>query len=145
MAAETTGQKQRGRPFRQGESGNPKGRPLGSRNKATEAALALLGGEASALTRKAVELALAGDTTALRLCLERIAPPRKDAPVQVQLPDIRTAADLPAAIAALLQAVAAGEVTPNEGERLARLVGEAGRAIDLAEIEERLSALEAKR
>lgn len=59
-------------------AGNP-GKPRGTRHKATQAALALLDGEAGALTRKAVEMALAGDTTALRLCLERIAPPRRDA------------------------------------------------------------------
>lgn len=66
-----------------------RGKPKGARDKATLAVLKLLDGEAEALTRKAVELALAGDTTALRLCLERIAPPRKDAPVKVELPDIR--------------------------------------------------------
>ena len=63
--------------FRKGRSGNPAGRPPGSRNRATIAAEALLEGEAQALTRKAIELALAGDTTALRLCLERIVPQRK--------------------------------------------------------------------
>ena len=49
-------------------------RPKGARNRATLAAETLLDGEAEALTRKAVELALAGDTTALRLCLERVLP-----------------------------------------------------------------------
>jgi hypothetical protein len=65
--------KQRGRPFKPGQSGNPLGRPKGVRNRATVAAEALLEGEAEALTRKAIELALAGDPTALRLCLERIS------------------------------------------------------------------------
>jgi hypothetical protein len=64
----------RGRPFAKGRSGNPAGRRLGSRNKTTMAAQALLAGEAEALTRKAVEAALAGDPTAMRLCLERILP-----------------------------------------------------------------------
>ncbi len=57
--------------FRTGNRGKPKG----ARHRATLAALELLDGEAEALTRKAVELALEGDTTALRLCLERMAPP----------------------------------------------------------------------
>jgi hypothetical protein len=61
--------------FRKGRSGNPKGRPAGARNKATQSAELLLDGEAEALTRRAVELALAGDGMALRLCLERIIPP----------------------------------------------------------------------
>src|SRR5215468_10582921 len=64
----------RGRPYERGRSGNPAGRQTGSRNKATLAAAALLAGESEALTRKAVELALAGEPTAMRLCLERILP-----------------------------------------------------------------------
>jgi len=66
MDGEKTGRKQRGRPFAPGTSGNPAGRPKGARNRATVAAEALLEGEAEALTRKAVELALAGDVTAQR-------------------------------------------------------------------------------
>ena len=61
----------RGGPFVKGRSGNPTGRRYGSRNKKTLAAAVLLDGEAEALTRKAVELALAGDRTALRLCIEK--------------------------------------------------------------------------
>jgi len=67
----------RGRPFPKGRSGNPAGRRFGSRNKATMAALELLADEAEALTRKAVEAALAGDPTAIRLCLQRILPPER--------------------------------------------------------------------
>ena len=77
--------------FRKGRSGNPKARPPGARNKATEIAEILLDGEAEALTRRAVELALAGEATALRLCLERIIPPRRGRPVQLGLPPVRNA------------------------------------------------------
>ena len=55
-----------------GTSGNPAGRPTGSRNKATLYFEELLDGQGEALIKKAVELSLKGDTTALRLCLERI-------------------------------------------------------------------------
>ena len=72
-AAKTAGQ-QRGRPFPKGESGNPLGRPLGSRHRVTLALDALLDGEPEKITRKAVEMAPAGDGVALRLCLDRIAP-----------------------------------------------------------------------
>jgi hypothetical protein len=108
----------RGRPF---QSGNP-GRPPGARNRATVAAEALLDAEVEGLTRKCIELSLAGDTTALRLCLERIVPPRKSRSIQVALPPVEDAASARAASAALLAAVAAGELTPGEGEALARLL-----------------------
>jgi Family of unknown function (DUF5681) len=66
-AAENTAQKQQtGRPFEPGQSGNPAGRPKGSRNKATLAVEALLDGEAEEITRKAIELAKKGDLAAIR-------------------------------------------------------------------------------
>jgi hypothetical protein len=118
------------------------GKPPGSRHRTTQAVEALLDGEAEVLTRKAVELALEGDTTALRLCLERIAPPRREAPVTVEIPVIETAGDLPKAIAVLLQAAGRGDLTPGEAGRLAALVGEAGKALELHDIEVRLQRLE---
>jgi hypothetical protein len=121
--------------------GNP-GKPRGARHKATQAALALLDGEAGALTRKAVEMALAGDTTALRLCLERIAPPRRDAPVQFTLPRMETARDAARAAGAVLEAVAAGELTPNEGAHLMALVETYRRTLETTELEARVAALE---
>lgn len=113
---------QRGRPFKPGQSGNPKGRPRGARNRATVAAEALLEGEAEALTRKAVELALAGDVTALRLCMERLVPPRKDRPVCLDLPPINGPEDAQKAVNAVLAAVAAGRLTPSEAAALCGLV-----------------------
>src|SRR6516164_7490558 len=86
----------RGRPFVKGRSGNPTGRRYGSRNKNALAAAVLLEGESEALTRKAVELALAGDPTALRLCIERIVPPCRERPVKFTLPPIENAADIAA-------------------------------------------------
>ncbi|ACL55661.1 DUF5681 domain-containing protein [Methylobacterium nodulans] len=130
--------KPRGRPF---TAGNP-GRPRGSRNKTSLAVAALLDGEAEALTRKAVELAIGGDTVALRLCLERICPPRKDRPVHFSMPAIKTQADLPKATHALLQAVAAGDLTPSEASDIGRAVDAHVRAVELTEVAERLARLE---
>ena len=81
----------RGRPFEKGRSGNPAGRRTGSCNKTTAAAAALLAGESEALTRKAVELALVGDPTAMRLCLERILPACRERSVKFALPPIESA------------------------------------------------------
>ncbi|MDM7970700.1 MAG: hypothetical protein QUV10_13880 [Paracoccaceae bacterium] len=121
--------------------GNP-GKPKGARHKATQAALALLDGEAEALTRQAVTMALGGDTTALRLCLERIAPPRKDAPVNFPLPAMQTAADAAKAAGAVLAAVAEGELTPTEGAHIMALVETYRRTLETSELETRLAALE---
>src|SRR4051794_18582712 len=91
--AETTAQKQRGKPFSKGQSGNPGGRPMGARNKATLAMEALLDGEAEAITRKVIDMAKEGDTTAMRLVMDRILPPRKERPVTFTMPKLETAAD----------------------------------------------------
>lgn len=125
-------------------AGNP-GRPKGVRTRYTRAAEALLGGEAEALTRKAIDMALEGDTTALRLCLERITPPRKDTPVQFALPPMKKAEDAAEAAGAILGAVGAGELTPIEGAHIMGLVDTFRRALELSEIETRITALEANR
>lgn len=130
--------KTRGKPF---AAGNP-GRPKGARTRATMAAEALLDGEAEGLTRKAVEMALAGDNVALRLCLERLVPPRRDRPIVFDLPVISSAADHPTALAAVLAAVAAGELTPSEAEAFANIMELHRRAIETAEHDARLAALE---
>ena len=131
--------------FQPGQSGNPKGRPKGTRHRATLAALALLDGEAEALTRKAVDLALEGDTTALRLCLERIAPPRKDAPVSFALPEMKNAGDALAAINSIVQAVAKGILTPGEATSLAGLIEAFRKVAETDDLEQRITMLEARK
>lgn len=121
--------------------GNP-GRPKGSRNKTTQVVEALLDGEAEALTRCAVEKALEGDTTALRLCLARIAPPTKDAPVQFSLPKMETARDAATAASAVLRAVSEGDLTPTEGAHVMQLVETYRRTLELSDVEARIVALE---
>jgi hypothetical protein len=118
------------------------GRPKGARNRATQAVLALLEGEGEALTRKAIEMALAGDGVALRLCLDRIAPPRKDSPVTFPLHRMATAHDAAQAAGAVLEAVADGELTPVEGAQVMGLVDIYRRTLEVTELEARIAALE---
>jgi hypothetical protein len=142
---EKTEQKQKRHLFKPGQSGNPEGRPPGALNKSTMAAQTLLDGEAEALTRKAVELALDGNMAALRLCLERICPPRKERPLSVELPAIEGVAELPKLTSAILVAVGRGELEPGQAAALATLVANHGKVLALTELEKRISALEGKR
>ena len=120
----------RGRPFEKGRSGNPAGRRTGSRNKATLAAAALLAGESEALIRKAVELALAGDPTAMRLCIERILPPCRERAVKFTLPRIESTDDISAAMQAVTAALAKGDITPGEAATIAGVVETFARTIE---------------
>jgi len=128
--------------YKVGQSGNPKGKPRGALHKTTRAAQELLDGEAQALTRKAVDLAMEGNPIALRLCLERLLPPRKDRPITLKLPQLGDPADIPKALSAILEAVAQGEITPAEARDLGGLVEGVRRGIEMCEIEARLRALE---
>ena len=103
---------------------------------------ALFEGEAEAIGRKAIEKAKEGDTTAMRLCLERIIPPRKDRPVAFEMPKLETAADAVKATGAIAQAVADGDLTPSEAGELSRLVESFTRAVETHELEARLAKLE---
>jgi Family of unknown function (DUF5681) len=140
--AEKTAEKQRGRPFEPGQSGNPAGRPRGSRNKTTVAVETLLDGEAEAITRKAIALAKDGDMAALRLCLERVLPPRRDRRVIFELPRIETAADALKGSSAILAACAEGALSPGEAAVIMDLISGHVRTLETTEIEARLSALE---
>ena len=121
--------------------GNP-GKPRGARHKATQAALALIDGEGEALTHKAIEMALAGDSVALRLCLERLAPPRKDAPVRFDLPAMEGAESAASAMVAILASVSKGDLTPSEAGALAKIVEGYRKTLELTELEARIRALE---
>ena len=147
MSPDNTGKKQvrtGGGHFRKGASGNPGGRPAGARNKALLAMEALLDGEAEAITRVAVDRAKEGDATALRLCLERILPPRKDRPVSFSLPELGTVTDAPAATAAIVAAVASADITVTEGSELAKLVDIFVRSVEASDLDKRLRAIEEK-
>ena len=118
------------------------GRPRGARNKTTQAVEALLQGQAEALTQTAIDAALGGDVIALKLCLERIAPPRKDAPVNFQAPKIETTHDAAAAIAGVVAAVSSGELTPGEGAVIAGLIECCRRTLETEVLEHRIDFLE---
>lgn len=110
--------KTRGRPF---AKGNP-GRPKGARGRTTLAAQMLLDGEAEAITRKCIDLALDGDPTALRLCMERLVPPRKELPIEFTMPPLQSGADTTAAIAVIIQAVSEGKILLSQALDFVKLL-----------------------
>jgi hypothetical protein len=122
-------------------SGNS-GRPKGARNKKTLAIESLLEGQAEALTQTAISKALDGDSMALRLCMERIAPAPKDNTVSFALPQINNALDASQAAGSVLQAVSQGNLTPIEAARVMGLIDSYRRTLELTEIEQRLQLLE---
>jgi len=132
----------RGRPFRKGQSGDPAGRPRGSTNRATWAAELLLDGEAAALTRKAVEMALAGDHAELRLCLDRTVAPRRERAVELALPAIDSATDILGATKVVPGAVGRGAITPGEGFAMSQMIESFLRAIDASDFESQLRELQ---
>jgi Family of unknown function (DUF5681) len=132
-------------PFEKGESGNPAGRPRGARNQATLLIQNLLADDAEAIGRKAIEMAKSGDLAAIRLCMDRLAPARKDEPVAYELPPIEKPADSVAAPASIVAAVAAGELTPSQAAELCKVIDVYVRALENKGFDERLTKLENQR
>lgn len=143
--AENTAEKQRGAPFRKGQSGNPGGKPKGARHRATVLAEKLMQDDAAEIVRGVIDAAKGGDMTAARLILERIAPLRKGRPVFLDLPTLRSATEISAAMAALTAAMAAGDVTPDEAATVASVFEVRRKALETEELERRLAALEGRR
>src|SRR5437879_5723829 len=132
----------RGRPFTKGQSGNPAGRPRGCRDKGNRAAESYLDSHSEALLQRAVELALAGDASHMRLCVERIVAPRRERTVEFAMPPMRSAADLAGAMGAVAEAAARGLLTPGEAVAFARIAEAMAEAIDTTDFDRRLTAIE---
>ena len=102
--------------FKPGVSGNPSGKPKGALNKRTQL-IKLMEAHAEELINKTVELALSGDTVALRLCVERLVPRITDRPATVVMPDI-IAAEATKIIPELLKSLAGQELSVSDMKSL---------------------------
>jgi hypothetical protein len=128
--------------WKPGQSGNPAGKPPGSRNKATQMVMALMEGQAEEITQTIIDAAKRGDLAAARMVLERLAPPVRERPLALDLPDTSTAAGISAAQRAVLEGVGAGELLPAEATALASVVEARRKAYETEELERRISLLE---
>ena len=128
--------------FVKGKSGNPLGRQKGSKNAATIIAENLLQGSAEDVTNKAVELALAGDTTAIKIILDRITPPMKEQKIELSLPQIQTSSDLILLQAHIIQNVAEGKLTPTQGQIMTNMALKLRESFEVEKLESRIKELE---
>jgi Family of unknown function (DUF5681) len=131
--------------WKKGQSGNPAGMPKGTRHRVTMLAEKLMEDDAEDIVRAVVNAAKAGDPTAMRLCIERLAPVRKGRPITFDLPEIETASDISKALGAIAKSMAAGELTPDEAGTVATVMEADRKAIETVELEERVRRLEAGR
>ena len=130
--------------WKKGQSGNPAGKKPGSRNKATQLVLAMMEGGAEQITQTIIDAAKAGDLSAARLVLERLAPPMRERPITLDLPATDTANGISTAQAVILQAAADGELLPGEAATLAGILESRRKAFETQELESRITALEEK-
>lgn len=129
--------------FKKGVSGNPEGRPKGARHVSTVAALNLIEGETEAITRKAIEMALEGDTTALRLCMERLVPAAKERPLApLELPEISCAGDVLSALGKVATQLGNGQLLPSEAIAVSNILDQYRKHHEALELEGRIDKLE---
>lgn len=130
--------------WKPGQSGNPKGKPKGTRNRATLLAIAAMEGDLDEIVRSVIEAAKKGDMTAAKLVIDKLVPAAKDRPVSLKLPQ---ALDIPSCLkaqAAVVDAVTSGDLLLGEGQALSALIENQRRALETLELEQRLRAIEEK-
>lgn len=130
--------------WKKGMSGNPNGRPKGSRNQATLLAMAAMEGELSNVVRVVIDAAKAGDLTAARLVVDKLIPATRERPVTIELPSISDIKDCTSVQAMVFDAVACGQLLPEEGKALSALAENHRRSMETADLSERLAAIEAQ-
>jgi hypothetical protein len=129
--------------WKPGESGNPRGKPKGAINKTTRLALELFEGGIKNIAEVVIKQAQDGDLTAARLVLDKLVPNARERAVELPgLPSTENPAGVAEAQAAILQAVASGDLTPGEAATLSGIVENRRKAIETQELEQRIKAIE---
>ena len=142
MIAKTTEkQTRKTKGFQPGQSGNPSGRPQGSRNKATLIAEQLIDGQAEELVKMCISMAKKGDTTAMKIMMDRLIPPRRDRSIQLGLPDVKTPKDVLSTIGIVIKSIGDGKLDADQAKTLAGILEVQRKSIETVEIEQRITAL----
>jgi hypothetical protein len=123
--------------FEKGKSGNPAGRkPLSI--TATKVRKDLAENLPDILT-KLIELAKQGDTTAIKLILDRVCPAIKPQSLPISLPIVESLAGQGNEI---IKATMSGKIPPDIGSQLITALSNQGKLIELQELSERLARIE---
>ena len=133
--------KPRGRPFQPGNK-HGKGRPEGSRNKATLALEALINGEGEAIVQTILSDAKNGNSVYGKALLDRLVPPRKSIPTPINIPPVNNATDLEAALIKVVNDMATGEITPDEAQAITGVIANHIKLHEALKLEERLKEVE---
>lgn len=140
--AENTARKQRGRPFQKGKSGNPSGRPKGSKNHSSIIGQKLIDENCKDIIESVIESAVNGDMTAARILVDRLIPPRRDKPINIELPEIKNSNDVVTALGIVIKKIGEGDLTLTEGQSLAAILTTKLETITIADFEKRLKEIE---
>ena len=140
-----TGQEQAPGRWQPGQSGNPSGRPRGSRDRALSALDAIGDQSAVEVLQAVVKAAKGGDVRAAEVLLSRLWPVRRGRPIAIALPPVNRAADLPAALGAIVAAMAEGRISAEEAAAMAGALEAQRKAIETADLDARIAVLEARR
>lgn len=136
--------KKGGHRFQPGQSGNPAGKPRGTRHRATQLAQTLMEGGIEDAVNVVLQAAKSGDIQAAKVIIDKLLPAVRERPVTIDLPDVTTATGVSEAQTAVLKALADGEIAPGEATAIAGVIEARRRSIETMELEQRVAALEGK-
>lgn len=139
---ESTEKKQKPHLFQPGQSGNPKGRPRGSRHKSLLLIEQMIDEQAKDICQIVIDAAKGGDLQAAKILIDRMIPPKKDRPINLELPQLESLSDVLKANSLILNAASSGEITPLEAESLLKITEAFNKTFEILELETRLKALE---